>query len=397
VVTPATPHNPNEIMKKQIKHEEVIAAYAQIKNKSEVARALGVDARTVYNHVKRAESEGNAPWLTPAAISPTMNLHKTTVQYNADGDPIQEWRRLIPQASDMEAFVDSLCERVQGKARVKKKKATKTDNESILGEISIYDAHVGMYATKEETNVADSNTKIITERMVATAERLADRFRKPGRMVVTFGGDILHSDNRSNQTEKSGNVLDVDSRYSRVIDSAVAACTEVVEIAATIAKQVDVVIVEGNHDWHSCVWLARVLKAFYANCPNVNVVMQASDRKHIVHGDNLLVWSHGDGVAANQWQSVIAAEFAPQWGVTKHRHLKMGHVHHKKKNTPTRVITQTANGWEEQRGLLVEYLPALCSTDAWHAEKGYLGSIRAATGYEYHATKGLVSRFYEHA
>lgn len=383
--------------KKPIKHEEVIAAYAQIRNKSEVARALGVDARTVYNHVKRAESEGNAPWLTPAAISPTMNLHKTTVQYNADGDPIQEWRRLIPQASDMEAFVDSLCERVQGKARVPKKKATKTDNELLLGEISIYDAHVGMYATKEETNVADSNTKIITERMVATAERLADRFRKPGRMVVTFGGDILHSDNRSNQTEKSGNVLDVDSRYSRVIDSAVAACTEVVQVACTVAKQVDIVIVEGNHDWHSCVWLARVLKAFYFNCPNVNVVMQASDRKHIVHGDNLLVWSHGDGVAANQWQSVIAAEFAPQWGVTKHRHLKMGHVHHKKKNTPTRVITQTANGWEEQRGLLVEYLPALCSTDAWHAEKGYLGSIRAATGYEYHSTKGLVSRFYEHA
>ena len=130
--------------KKQIKHEEVIAAYAQIRNKSEVARALGVDARTVYNHVKRAESEGNAPWLTPAAISPTMNLHKTTVQYNADGDPIQEWRRLIPQASDMEAFVDSLCERVQGKARVPKKRATRTDNDEILAELAFYDTHIGL-------------------------------------------------------------------------------------------------------------------------------------------------------------------------------------------------------------------------------------------------------------
>ena len=382
--------------KKQLKHEEVIAAYAQIRNKSEVARALGVDARTVYNHVKRAESEGNAPWLTPAAISPTMNLHKTTVQYNADGDPIQEWRRLIPQASDMEAFVDSLCERVQGKARVPKKKATKQDNDEILAELAFYDTHIGMRAHKDETG-GNYDTKIATERMIQTAEGLAGRFRKPGRVVVTFGGDILHSDNRSSTTEKSGNVLDVDSRYSQVVDNAVAACYDVTQIACSVAKQVDIVIVEGNHDWHSCVWLARVLKAFYAQCPNVNVITQSSDRKHIVHGDNLLVWSHGDGVAANQWQSVIAAEFAPQWGVTKHRHLKMGHVHHKKKNTPTRVITQTANGWEEQRGLLVEYLPALCSTDAWHAEKGYLGSIRAATGYEYHAKKGLVSRFYEHA
>jgi UDP-2,3-diacylglucosamine pyrophosphatase LpxH len=387
----------NSKMNKTPTHDQVIAAFAAIRNKSEVARQLGVDARTVYNHVKRAEEEGNAPWLTPAAISPTMGLQKTTVQYDADGNPIQEWRRLVPQSADMEAFIDGLCERVEGKGKVAKKRTTKTDNDDLLAEIAMYDTHVGMYATKGETNDSDYDCDIASRRMIETAEGLASRFRKPGRAVVTFGGDILHSDNRSNQTEKSGNVLDVDSRYHRVVDYAVAACYDVVQIAASVAHQVDIVVVEGNHDWHSCVWLARVLRAFYAKCDNVNVVMQASDRKHIIHGDNLLVWSHGDGIAANQWQSVIATEFAPQWGKTKYRHLKMGHIHHKKKNTPTRVITQTQNGWEEQRGLLVEYLPALCSSDAWHAEKGFLGSIRAATGYEYHSTKGLVSRFYEHA
>tara|TARA_R100001463_G_scaffold10301_1_gene30215 strand:+ start:1018 stop:2169 length:1152 start_codon:yes stop_codon:yes gene_type:complete len=383
-------------MNQKVKHEEVIAAFAQIRNKSRVAKALGVDVRTVYNHVRRAESEGNASWLSPAPISPTMSLAKTTVQYNADGDPIQEWRRLIPQASDMEAFVESLCERVQGKARVPKKRTTKTDNPELLAELSFFDTHIGMRAHKDETG-ENYDTKIATERMIQTAEGLAGRFRKPGRVVVTFGGDILHSDNRSSTTEKSGNVLDVDSRYSQVVDNAVAACYDVTQIACSVGQDVDIVVLEGNHDWHSCVWLARVLKAFYSRCHNVNVVMQASDRKCLVHGDNLLVWSHGNGVPANQWQSVIAAEFPTYWGVTKHRHLKMGHIHHKKKNSPTRVIAQTANGWEEQRGLLVEYLPALCSTDAWHAEKGYLGSIRAATGYEYHSEKGLVSRFYEHA
>lgn len=100
-------------MNKRITTQEVIDAYTQIRNKSQVAKALGVDVRTVFNHIKQAEEAGNTPWLTPAAISPTMSLHKTTVQYNAEGEPIQEWRRLIPQASDMEAFVDSLCERIQ--------------------------------------------------------------------------------------------------------------------------------------------------------------------------------------------------------------------------------------------------------------------------------------------
>ena len=207
----------------------------------------------------------------------------------------------------------------------------------------------------------------------------------------------MHSDTRSNTTEKSGNVLDVDSRFHRVVDYAVKACYDVVQIAAKIAPQVDVVIVEGNHDWHSCVWLSRVLKAFYSNCKNVNIIDQPSSRKHIVFGSNLLCWAHGDGIAFNQWQQVIAAEFAPQWGQTKHRHLKLGHIHHKKRNQPMRVIMDTGAGMEEMRGLLVEHLPALCAADAWHAEKGFLGSMRAATGFEYHKQLGLISRFYQHA
>jgi hypothetical protein len=377
--------------------EAVIAEFNRTRSKAETARALGVDPKTVYRHVKKAESAGMAPWLTPAAVSPAMNMAKTTVQYDADGNPIQEWRRLIPQASDMEAFVESLCDRVQGKAKVRKKRETKTDQADVLAEMAFYDTHIGMYASKEETNDSDYDCEIASERMLTTAEALAGRFNKPGRIVVTFGGDIMHSDSRNNQTEKSGNVLDVDSRFHRVVDYAVAACYDVVQIAAQVASQVDVVIVEGNHDWHSCVWLSRVLRAFYANCPNVNVIDQPSNRKQIVFGDNLLAWCHGDGVAFNQWQSIIAAEFPKQWGATKHRHLKMGHVHHKKKNSPTRVIAQTANGWEEQRGLLVEHLPALCSSDAWHAEKGFLGSIRAASGFEYHQSLGLISRFYQHA
>ena len=382
---------------RKVTSEQVIAAFAASRNKSEVARQLGLNPKTVYNYVKEAEETGNAPWLTPAAISPAMNLAKTTVQYDADGNPIQEWRRLIPQAADMEAFVDALCERVKGKAKIGKKRATKTDKDDVLAEMAFYDTHIGMYATKDETNDSDYDCEIAGDRMITTAEALAGRFQKPGRIVVTFGGDIMHSDSRNNQTEKSGNVLDVDSRFHRVVDYAVKACYDVVQIAAKVAPRVDVVVVEGNHDWHSCVWLSKVLRAFYAQCPNVNIIDQPSNRKHLVFGDNLLAWCHGDGVAFNQWQSIIAAEFPQQWGSTKHRHLKMGHVHHKKKNSPTRVITQTANGWEEQRGLLVEHLPALCSSDAWHAEKGFLGSIRAASGFEYHKSLGLITRYYQHA
>ena len=60
---------------------------------------------------------------------------------------------------------------------------------------------------------------------------------------------------------------------------------------------------------------------------------------------------------------IIAAEFAKEWGATKYRHLKCGHVHHKKTIAPVVI--------DEQSGLVVEYLEALCATDAWHAGAGY--------------------------
>jgi len=378
------------------RQQEILNLYIQLQNKRAVARELGINESTVRQSLARSEGAGHTPWFSPAVTPEHLSLSKTTVQYNADGEVIQEWKRLIPQAKDMEEFVSMLCERVEGKAKVKTRNPTKTDNSEVLAEMSIYDSHIGMYASVNETNDADYDCDIAGNLMVNTAEALAARYNKPSRIVVTFGGDIMHSDTRNTRTEKSGNVLDIDSRFHRVVDYAVKACYDVVQIAAKVATKVDIVIVEGNHDWHSCVWLSSVLKAFYNDCKDINVVDQQSSRKHMVYGNNLLVWAHGDGAAMNQWPQIIAAEFAPQWGATKHRHLKMGHIHHKKKNQPVRVVSETKNGWEEHRGLLVEHLPALCVSDAWHAEKGFIGSIKGASGFEYHKQKGLITRFYQH-
>ena len=107
----------------------------------------------------------------------------------------------------------------------------------------------------------------------------------------------------------------------------------------------------------------------------------------MVWGDNLLLWAHGDRIAAQKWPMIIAAEFAKQWGQTKYRHLKMGHIHHKKTIAPVIV--------DEQSGLVVEYLEALCATDAWHSGAGFVGSQKGASAFEYHKTEGLITRYFK--
>ena len=346
--------------------------------------------------LKRIERKGQAPWLSPAVTPEHLGVSKTTVQYGPDGEVQREWKRLMPNAQAMEDFIDSLCARVDGKIKVKKSPLLKNHRASILSEICCYDAHIGMYAEAGETNGQNYDSDIAVARMHNTTDALLCRMNNPNHIVVTFGGDMMHSDTRSNKTEMSGNVLDVDSRYHMVVEKAVTACHDVVLMASEVAKEVTVVVLEGNHSWHSEVWLAQVLKHAYSASKRVNVIMQRSARKHMVWGKNLLVWAHGDGVGMGKWQGIISTEFAELWGQTQFRHLKMGHFHHKRMQTPKSVVTaDSKGGWVENHGLLVEYLPALTATDAWHSQKGFIGSQQAMSGFEYHKDYGMLTRFYQ--
>ena len=381
-------------------HKEQLAleAFLEYRNKSEVARSLGVSEATIRATLKRVERKGLAPWLSGAVTPDHLSVAKTTVQYGPDGEVQREWKRLLPNAEAMTDFVDALCERAKGTLKIAPAPKVTRQRKDVLAEICCFDAHIGMYAEAGETNSQNYDSDIAIKRIHNTADALLCRMNNPEHIVVTFGGDMLHSDTRSNKTEMSGNVLDVDSRYHMVVEKAVTACYDVVSMASEIAEEVTVVILEGNHSWHSEVWLAQVLKAAYSKCDRVNIVMQRSARKQLVWGDNLLVWTHGDSVAMNKWQGIISTEFAQLWGKTKWRHLKMGHVHHKNARNGKSLVTSDQNGgWVENHGLLVEYLPALSATDAWHASKGFIGSQQAMTGFEYHKKQGLITRLYEPA
>jgi transposase-like protein len=380
-------HNGNQERVRQLLAEGV--------SQRNIAKALGIHRSSVQNYKRQLEAKAQKDFLSQGAAPDGIQVTNGTmhVKRNAETgevEVVQAWPRCRPddELSALGAVVDGLCERVQGKARVKMRKAKKTDSDKLLGQLAIYDPHVGMFAQEKYTRSADYNCDIAADLMTRAAATLCRRFDRPHEIVVIFGGDILHMDSRDCKTSSSSSnhVLDVDTRYQRVVGYAIAACTEVVEIAAEHAKRVRVVITPGNHDWHACVWLSQVLRAYYSRCKHVVIDEQQSPRKSLVWGSNLLIWSHGDKVRFNKWPMIIAAEFAKEWGQTRHRYLQLGHVHHKKAIAPVTI--------EEQAGLHVEHLEALCPSDAWHAEAGYVGSQRGASGFEYHKHAGRVSRFY---
>ena len=49
---------------------------------------------------------------------------------------------------------------------------------------------------------------------------------------------------------------------------------------------------------------------------------------------------------------------------------------------------------DEQHGVRVRVLPALCPPDAWHAENGYVGNQRNAEGYVWNDREGLIAQVF---
>jgi DNA-binding MarR family transcriptional regulator len=367
--------------------KRTLETFMECGSTSGTATKLGLSRSTVRSYLRRVEDKGMAPWLEKMPVPDHLQMRNTTVHIK-EGQVVEEWRRLIPGQQEIMELIEELAEPVRGRGRAAARRVRKSDTDRQLFEIDIYDPHVGMYASARETGDEDYDTDLAVKRMLAAVEDLASRADRPHTVVLVFGGDIMHADNRSNMTEKSHNILDTDTRYFRTIDYVSKVCIDCVQIAASLAQELKVVVVPGNHDFHSCLWLHRLLTLYYEKCPNIEILQQDTFRKHMVWGNNLLAWAHGDNIATTKWPLVVAAEWPEAWGRTVHRHLKLGHVHHKKALAPVTV--------NEQPGLLVEYLEALCPSDAWHSGSGYVGSARGASAFTYDREHGLYTRHYHH-
>jgi len=370
---------------KALTENEQIAVDGWLKygSKADAARALGIPRQTLTSRIDAAKLKG---WKMPIAevdVPEGMTATKTTVQYNAEGNVIQEWRRMQQERVFSEEFVKSLVKQVKGKGKVPKAKKVKSD---ICFELCAYDLHFGMYACAEETGDADYDTNIASKRLMDAVTYLCSKTDKPKVARLILGGDQLHADDNNARTPKSGHVLDVDTRQALVIKKLVTACREVVSHLCGIAEKVEIFVVSGNHDVHSSMWLAEVLEAYYCNCKNVEVSSQMTPRKYAVWGKCLSVYAHGDGMRGDKYASVVAAERADLWGQTECRYARLGHIHTKKVIAPVVV--------DEAAGLEVTYLSSLASSDAWHSQSGYVGNKRGMQAFELDKNMGQVAQYY---
>lgn len=244
----------------------------------------------------------------------------------------------------------------------------------LLCDYTIGDAHIGMYAWAEEAGDGwdlHSGVDVMRKAMnhlVAHAPAAETAF-------ILDVGDYFHSDNNDNETSRSKNKLDVDTRLAKVLRVGVGAMCDLIDMALQKHKKVIYRSVIGNHNDHTSVMMNMAMKMRYQDEPRVEVLDSAGTYNYYQFGINLLADTHGHNTKAENLPLLMATDVPHMWASTTNRVWRTGHVHH---------LSQ-----KEYIGCSVITYRTLAPKDAWHASSGYR-SNRDMRVTVYHKDRGTV-------
>lgn len=252
---------------------------------------------------------------------------------------------------------------------------TEPNDADLLSVYPVGDPHVGLKAWREDAG-ANFDLKIAERNLVAAFERLIFLAPPSHEALIVFIGDNTHSDGQNNTTTK-GTRVDVDDRTIKMMRTIISVARRAIGLALAKHARLTMIVERGNHDELLAAMLALALSLLYEDEPRVTIDVSPEMYHWYRFGDNLIGTHHGDKAKPMDLLGVMAVDRKEDWGATAHRRFYCGHYHH--------LITK------EVPGLVIDYLPTLAGSDAWHRAMGYR-SNRAMYMDVYDRTDGHVDR-----
>jgi hypothetical protein len=360
---------------------EAVAFRSQYKTTTEAAEAAGLPRSTFKRRLEYAAARG-LDGSTPKPLPPGQRIKGVSTLYsrgdNGEWEEAAKWVKATFEHNPAD-IADVLKEAFKDYApHAPAQPSPAAPSADLLTLIPANDWHLGMFAWGKET---DANWDLtIAERVIGQAvEDLVDRSPSSAQAIVLGGGDLLHSDSQENRTARSGNQLDVDGRYPKVLMAASRLMVRTVDATLRRNAHVTVRILKGNHDEHASVAVAYFLLAWYRNEPRVTVDVDPSLFFWFRFGKVLLGATHGHTVKIKDMPSIMAHRRSEDWGVTKFRYVHGFHIHH---------VSKYAT---EGHGVISETHQAPIPQDAWHFGAGFL-SGRSLQSITYHRDFGEIAR-----
>lgn len=395
------------------------SAIAEYGSERKAAKALGVVQSCVHKRAKIAAERG---LMGTKPVLPGFALTKTTAVTDRDGAVVREFIQQRPEhgeafaipeghkAHGVSALVDSDGRIIQQWIKTKEqptvhdaiaalhgafddvKPAKPTKPPRIAGAsdyISLTpcnDWHIGMFSWGKENPQTglDTNWDLkIAERVIGdTVDAVVDQSKPSKVAVVLGGGDLFHADNKENKTARSGNVLDVDGRYQKIMHIACRLKVRTIDKHLERHDNIIVRILRGNHDEHSAVAVAYYLQAYYRNEPRVVVDLDPSLFWFYRFDRVMLGATHGHTVKLQEMPLIMANRKPEDWGASRHRYVHGFHIHHKS-------LYAIEGG-----GCIMESHQAPIPPDSWHYGEGYITG-QSIQSIRYHRLVGEKGRVRE--
>ena len=297
-----------------------------------------------------------------------------------DSLPLFQIKAFLKKKADVVAVrkeIEALRELAKEQSRTPKKIARKA--EKLTGnvlEINIPDVHFGKLAWPKETGYQPYDVDIAECVYFRALEAIIERSKayEFDEILFVVGNDLFNSDNMEGETTK-GTKVTTDIRYHKTFTRVRTVVIKAIERLREIAP-VRIVMVYGNHDQLASWHLGDSLECYFHKYDDVKIDNLPRYRKYVQYGNVMLMFTHGDKAKRTDYPLLMATEQPQMFGETKYREAHTGHTHMTK--------------LDEQHGVRVRVLPALCPPDDWHSENGFVGNLRNAEGYIWNKQEGLI-------
>lgn len=247
--------------------------------------------------------------------------------------------------------------------------------------VSPMDLHFGKHSLAEAVQDGYSRDKA-RKRLESGTRDLLEHiayYGQPEEIIVGMASDWFHVDNMQGTTT-NGTKQDVDGHVWQMISEGVELAMWFIEAMRRAAPRVRVVVVQGNHDTFSSLFLLKLLQVRYAGREDVEIVASVRQRAYLDYGITTMGFTHGQHWKKDMVMRILTEPSPEMLFRTRERVWFTGHKHHEES--------------KDFGGVRWYQLPSLSGDDSWHDAQGYTGSRKSLSGYIIRREQGVVAQLY---
>lgn len=350
----------------------------------DAAAAIGIHPRTVrkwlYAIRHAAALKGHSPEHDMTHTAPSSHVVKGVSTLYKGDEKVMQWVKTdLDKQAQLEALqhiIDAMKEEV---TPTQEPKQPEVDFETdVIAFLNLGDGHVNMLAREYEVG-HNFDLDTVERELCAAVSVMINQMPNYERIVVNDLGDFTHMENYVGETAAAENKLDHDGAFPAMVKVAVRIMRYIVNECLKKFKYVDVIINQGNHSRVNDIWTAELFRQLYEGSERVHILNNSNVFIPYRMGNTFVMVHHSDKCRPDRLASVMAADYAQDFGESLYRYVYVGHIHHKS-------IAKETNG------VIVESFNTLAPADKYAHEHGYR-SCSMLTAVLLSKTYGEVGRF----